>query len=432
MKLLRLPISEIKIGDDRQRREMGDDSKKAKAALDDLVGSIKSVGMLQPIGVSSSNELLYGRRRLEAARVLGWTEVDVVVDPERELSEFDKELMELDENIQRFDLSFEERTQAIARVNRLRIQQDPSWTQRKTAEQLNIKQSQVSDAVKMDQLFKLFPELKEAKSMKQAKSMAASKSKTVLRKVEVASNPKKYEEITTKVRLGLAEDVITTLPDGFTKHILTDGPFGIDYDKRPAGSGPHEAYADTPEAYRKRTEFMAPHMFRIMGSDGFLIWFLGHDHLDWTRDLFRATGFTVDPIPIIWDRSDGRCYSVRPDRYLGKGYDIALHCLKGNPEMIVRSRNKGKNGSGNVFRYKPLEASEKEHIVERPIELYEDILTCISLQGEKVVDFFGGSGKIAAACARLKRDHFTVEMNPNHIPLIMQNVYANTPQENGA
>jgi hypothetical protein len=337
--------------------------------------------------------------------------------------------MELDENIQRLDLSWHEKVEAIAKVNRIRQLIDPAWNQKATAAQLNIAQPDVSRAVVMDKMFDLFPELKQAKSLNAAMSQAKSKAKTIQRKVEVQSNPKKYEATVQKVKHGKAEELIKLLPDGFTKHIFTDGPFGIDYDKRQAAEGAHEAYVDTPESYRERTTIMAPEMFRIMGSDGFLVWFLGHDHLDWTRDLFRSVGFAVDPIPLVWNRSDGRCHTTRPDRWFGKGYDIALHCIKGEPQMINRSRAKGKFGSGNVFTYKGIDPKDKEHIVERPIELYQDLILCMTIEGEKIVDFFGGSGKIAAAAASLKRDHWTCEMNMNHIPLIIQNIYANTPQE---
>jgi hypothetical protein len=363
---------------------------------------------------------------------LGWTHIPAVVDPDRELSELDRQVMELDENIQRLDLSWHEKVEAIAKVNRIRQQQDPSWGQKKTAAQLNVSQTDVSKAETMDRMFEWFPELKQAKSLNAAISQAKSKAKTIQRKLEVQSNPAKYEETVKKVKLGKAEEIIKLLPDGFTNHVFTDGPFGIDYDKRPAAEGAHEAYEDSPESYRLRTEIMAPHIYRIMKESGFFVWFLASDHFEWTKNLFRSVGFDVDPVPIMWNRSEGRCHTSRPDKWLGKGYDIALHCIKGDPQMINRSRAKGKFGSGNVFTYKPIDPKDKDHIVERPIELYQDLILCMTLEGEKIVDFFGGSGKIAAAAASMKRDHFTTEINPNHIPLIIQNIYANTPHENGA
>lgn len=65
----KLAISEIKIGA-RHRKDMGD--------LGPLAMSIKDNGLLQPIGISSDNELVFGERRLRACRdVLGWEEIDV-------------------------------------------------------------------------------------------------------------------------------------------------------------------------------------------------------------------------------------------------------------------------------------------------------------------------------------------------------------------
>jgi len=442
MQLVKIPISDIRfIEEDRQRKGLGtidgkpDPNQKSKTVeeeFDGLMNSIQTNGLLQPIGISKDNELLYGRRRLAACIRLGWKEIDAIVDPQKDLSDLDKQLIELDENIRRLDLSWPERQAAIAKINRIRQLQDPSWNQKRTANELKISQAEVSRAVTMDQVMNIFPELAKAKTLNAAMSQAKSKAKTMIRKHEVASNPAKYEEVSKKVAHGLAEKLILTLPDGFTKHIVTDGPFGIDYDKRPSAEGAHEAYVDTPESYRERTAAMAPHMYRILADDGFLIWFLAHDHFEWTKQLFRSVGFDVDPVPLMWNRSDGRCYTTRPDKYFGKGYDIALHCIKGDPQMINRSRNRGKNGSGNVFTYKGIEPKDKEHIVERPPELYADIIQCISLEGEKIVDFFAGSGNCIAAAAALKRDYWCCEMNVNHIPLIIQNVYANTPQLNGA
>jgi len=430
-----MAIAEIKLGDERQRKGIGtingkdpEDQKKVKTRLEDLAGSIKTNGMLQPIGVTTTNELLYGFRRLQAAIMLGWTHVPVVIDPERTLNELDKEIIELDENLQRLDLSMHERAAAIAKVNQIRQKQDPTWTQRKTAVELNISQRDVSIAEKMAPLFELFPDLKKAKSLAAALSQAKAKAGQVIRKHEVKSNPAKYEEVGKKVACMKCEEWILTQADESFSHIITDGPFGIDYDKRLAGTeGAHEAYDDSPEEYRRRTEILGEHMFRVLKPNAFLVWFLAHDHFEWTKK-FLGNGFSVDPVPIIWDRSDGRCYSTRPDKYFGKGYDIALHCTKGDPQMVIRSRSKGKHGSGNVFRYPPVAVNEKEHIVERPIELYQDIIQCLTLEGERILDLFAGSGKIAAAAASLRRDHYSVEVNPNHIPTIVRNVYSNTPQ----
>ena len=70
---MELPISDIRIGN-RHRTEMGD--------IEELANSIEEQGLLQPIGVTRDNELVFGERRLAACRdFLKWSKIDVrVVD----------------------------------------------------------------------------------------------------------------------------------------------------------------------------------------------------------------------------------------------------------------------------------------------------------------------------------------------------------------
>lgn len=72
--------------------------------VSDLMESMTEVGLLHPIVVTPDNHLVAGGRRLEAARRLGWTEIDVTVIA----SLADAELAlraEMDENTCRRDLS---------------------------------------------------------------------------------------------------------------------------------------------------------------------------------------------------------------------------------------------------------------------------------------------------------------------------------------
>lgn len=65
-----LAISRIDVKD-RTRKDLGD--------VDALARSIESLGLLQPVVVTSDNKLVAGRRRIEACKALGWTHVPIVV-----------------------------------------------------------------------------------------------------------------------------------------------------------------------------------------------------------------------------------------------------------------------------------------------------------------------------------------------------------------
>ena len=64
----------------------------------ELVMSIKSVGLIHPLTVNNKNVLLAGGRRFHACRLLGMTEVPVVIV---EKDEMEQELISIDENIVR-------------------------------------------------------------------------------------------------------------------------------------------------------------------------------------------------------------------------------------------------------------------------------------------------------------------------------------------
>lgn len=63
-------ISRIKVGD-RIRRNLGD--------IESLAESMKNIGLIHPIRVTSNMELVAGMRRLEAAKKLKWKEIAVTI-----------------------------------------------------------------------------------------------------------------------------------------------------------------------------------------------------------------------------------------------------------------------------------------------------------------------------------------------------------------
>src|SRR5579871_278823 len=63
-------IEQIQVGF-RYRKDLGD--------LRTLAQSIEEVGLLHPVVVTPEGRLIAGQRRLEACRLLGWTEIAVTV-----------------------------------------------------------------------------------------------------------------------------------------------------------------------------------------------------------------------------------------------------------------------------------------------------------------------------------------------------------------
>lgn len=91
---MRIAIREIKINPGRREASPG--------SVRELADSIAEIGLLNPITVDQGHTLIAGLHRLEAAKLLGWTEIECVISG---LEGLRAELAEIDENFVRSDLT---------------------------------------------------------------------------------------------------------------------------------------------------------------------------------------------------------------------------------------------------------------------------------------------------------------------------------------
>ena len=112
--------------------------------IEELAASIQSYGLLQPVVVRARDgkyEVIAGHRRLEAARLLGWTELPVVVRKEADDGAY---LLTLVENLQRDDLSPKEEAAALEVLLRER-----RWSTVQVAQAINRSQPYVSKRLRV-------------------------------------------------------------------------------------------------------------------------------------------------------------------------------------------------------------------------------------------------------------------------------------------
>lgn len=102
-------ISEIKVKH-RVRKDLGD--------IDSLKDSLRRYGLLNPITLDSKYRLIAGERRLEAAKALGWTNINAVII--NNLTPLSKLELELEENNQRKEFTDEELLEGYKRLEKLR------------------------------------------------------------------------------------------------------------------------------------------------------------------------------------------------------------------------------------------------------------------------------------------------------------------------
>ena len=94
---MKIKIGSIKINPGRRDTQQRN--------VEELARSIAAVGLMNPITVTQDNTLIAGLHRLEAAKLLGWTEIECTVSDADGLQ---AELAEIDENFVRAGLSHRE------------------------------------------------------------------------------------------------------------------------------------------------------------------------------------------------------------------------------------------------------------------------------------------------------------------------------------
>jgi len=108
MRIEEIPIDAIKVSN-RVREDYGD--------INALAASLKTSGQHVPIIVDEKNHLLAGGRRLQAAKLLGWTKINAcVADGLTPLQKLD---VEVQENLMRKDFTEAEVLKSIEMKRRL-------------------------------------------------------------------------------------------------------------------------------------------------------------------------------------------------------------------------------------------------------------------------------------------------------------------------
>lgn len=215
---MKIEIKEIK--DTQAKREHGN--------VRELADSIQKEGLLQPLVINQDNQLICGRRRFDALKLLGIKEV--AVHKIKTADDIDKLSKAIAENIIRKNLTWQEEISAKEELDRLmrlkhgeaikgrRTDIKPTatsavgWSTGKTAKLLNEPERTTQTDIKLSKAIKENPELKKCKTKKGA-----------LRELKI----KKQRE-----RL---EDAPPSKPSGLYDIIVIDPPWEMEGTYSPEG-----------------------------------------------------------------------------------------------------------------------------------------------------------------------------------------------------
>ena len=423
-------FSDLTISPNRQRREFDPE------ALTDLANSISSLGLLHPIVVRETPlgpVLVAGERRLRALETI-WLLGDGVRCNGRdfapnvvptvtlgELSHLEAEEAELDENLKRRDLTWQERSEALARLHKLRNAQAAAIGETHSIAD-TLREVETTDYTKDRQSILLADHLanplvagakneKEAfKALKRAEDKA--KSEALAEAVGASYNSSVHQLHHCDCLEWLAQ-----CPDNSFDVVLTDPPYGMNAQSFGDGGGrlanSEHRYDDSPEAWRALMHKFCPEAYRVSKPKAHAYVFCDFDRFHELKGIMESSGWYVFRTPLIVHKlGSGRV--PLPEHGPRRQYEIILYAIKGERPV-----------TGVYSDVIPCRLEENlGHGANKPVELFVDLLKRSTRPGDTVLDAFAGSGTIFPAAHACKLYATGLELNAEYYGISVKRLNA--------
>lgn len=368
-----LPVSSIVVDrENRQRRELTD--------IDELAASIREVGLINPIVVTRDYVLVAGERRLAAHRQLGYT--DIYVQWVDTLDKTELHLLELEENVKRKALTWQEEARAIDEYHRLQLQRDPAHTLDKTAEMLNVSRTSVgrhltvAEEMKKDESLALIPALSTAHNAVVRKRERAATA--VLAEV-MDNTPRRRIDL-----LNLDFQQWAKMPQAEPFNLLhVDFPYGVTVgDKSGQSAAKHLGkYDDSADVYWSLLNTLVTHQDNFCAQSAHMVFWFSMKYYSQTIDYLERAGWSVNPTPLIWLKSDNA--GIIPDANRGPRqiYETALLCTRGDRKIV--------KAVGNAFA---APTTKDFHTSEKSFTMLQHFFRMLVDEYSRVLDPTAGSG----------------------------------------
>jgi len=309
VKVTSILISEITVAKKRQRHRL--------TGIPDLACSLKEHGIINPITLTHEKVLVSGERRLAAAKSIGWLSIPChvlsKVPPEKLLR------IELEENVQREGLPWQDRCRAMLAVTKL-LQGD-GLTQAAVAERLSITPPYLSKVLAVARELETNEALRDAPNLKAAAdTIARRKARRAASEMESFVQPE--EEEVQGARIIEAEFAEWAKGYEGERFNLIWCDFSV----------PLTHNGELCKAYQA---LVNRHQMLIAASAHIVFWF---DPQDWGNIIERFS--CVPPMmrwyhtPLIWHRSRTQGIPLGQSQHPNRSYEAAFLGTKGHRPLV--------------------------------------------------------------------------------------------------
>jgi len=339
-----------------------------------------------------------------------------------QLTELEAEEAELEENIRRTDLTWQESSAAVARLHRIRSAQAQAegrvHTVADTAMEIKGRsEGSFQEGVRKELIVSRFlsnPAVAKAKDVNEAFKII-KKEETRQKNLDLATSV--GSTFTASVHkahnVNCLEWMASCAPETFDV-ILTDPPYGMGADTFGDGGSGRLAnnehhYKDDYNHWKALMTAWAPLSYKVAKPQAHAYVFCDIDNFHELKQMMILAGWYVFRTPFICTKpGSGRV--PLPFEGPRRQYETLLYAIKGHkPVTAIYPDVLTSYADANTT-----------HGAQKPVELYEQLLVRSVNAGAKVLDSFAGSGTIVPACHRYKCEATALELNPEYFAMIHQ------------
>jgi DNA modification methylase len=420
---MRVDIIDINLIDvsDRAREDLGD--------LQELIRSIRDPkkGLIQPLAVEDTKngryKLLAGGRRFEACKAIDMVRVPVRIYDEP-LSEAEQLSIELEENLNRKDLTFQEEVNLKRRIHNQQVaihgpkvqgartdlgQTLVGHSLHDTAVLFKEDVQSVRRDIKLAEAMDQFPDLGWDKCKNKAEAMKLmNRTEEEIIRAELAKRAtgtlsKDKQRLAEKYIVGDFFEKVKGIPDGVIDLVEVDPPFGISLPsiKDNRLENIKSWYNEIPaNEYASFVDRLIAECWRVMNDRSWLIFWFGPE--PWFETVFSILvrhGFEGRRLTGKWVKTNSPHQVHNPRIHLANASEEFFYMRKGDASISLK-----KQGRSNIFEFPVVPSQRKIHPTEKPILLMKEILETFAYPGARVLVPFAGSGNTLVAAISLQMD----------------------------
>ena len=192
------------------------------------------------------------------------------------------------------------------------------------------------------------------------------------------------------------------VPDNYFDLVLTDPPYGMSFQSRRREDEHKKIKNDSTLDW---LDDFTNELFRIFNKDGHGYVFCSWHYIDLFKQSLESAGFNIKNI-LVWHKNNHGSGDLLGD--YAPQYELCLFISNG-----VRKLNGGR--SSNIL--KATKTNNNLHPTQKPIDLFEFLLTKSKVADSKVFDAFMGSGTTAIACKSLGLEWCGTELEADYVEI---------------